>query len=112
MSSRCGRSITRPLSQPNWYILGSDDHAARIAHDALLGAAVLAVGLDETDVLVLDTLPAGGLHGPQKHRLLLSPHDRRIHPRESRNIYGKSVTTDLASTHRLSRQFAHLHVVS
>src|SRR3989304_256795 len=92
-------------------VRGEEILAAEIAHDALLGAAVLPVGFDEADILVLDALAAGRLHGAQEHRLLLSPHNRRNSARRSRNTYDESVTTLLAPTHPYSRQFGYLHVV-
>jgi len=88
---------------------GEEILAPEMAHDALLGAAVLAVGFDEPDILVLDAFASGRLDGAQKHRLLLSPHSRRSTPRDSRTIYEESVTTLLASGHSHARQFAYLH---
>jgi hypothetical protein len=54
-------------------VRGEQVLAAEITDDALLGAAVLPVGLDEANVLVLDAFAACRFHGAEKH---LSPHDR------------------------------------
>ncbi len=81
--------------------------AAEITDDALLGAAVLPVGLDEADVFVVNASAACGLHRAENH---LSPHDRPRVPRSSRNICYSSVTTNSARARTLSRNFTHLLV--
>ncbi len=82
--------------------------APEVTDDALLVLAVLAVGLDEPDVLVLDASAAGRLDGAQEHRHLLSRHSRRRCPRESTLFYVMSVTTFLALDGRRDRQITHL----